>query len=203
MHRAKSRFDDAILRVRNLDSLYIHLTTTLHFPANDVSDILRSELVYVISAFDKFMHDIIKQGMLDTFLGHRVATPTYKNFTINLSQLEAIKNATTFPSPVDIFEGIIIQSHSYLSFQDHEKLTPALSLIWLENHKWQRIATCMGKTENDVKVELKNIVIRRNQIVHEGDLDSSTGTLQNIRHVDTVNSVDFIERLGNCIYSLV
>lgn len=203
MHRSKSRFNVAVLRVRNLDSLYIHLTDTLHYPAIDVSDILRSELVYVISAFDKLMHDIIKQGMIDTFLGYRVATPAYKNFTITLAQLDAINNATAIPTPVDIFEGIIIQSHSHLSFQDPEKLNPALSLIWLESYKWQKIAICMGMTENDVKVELKNIVIRRNQIVHEGDLDLLTGILQPIRHADVINSVNFIDELGNCIFSLI
>ncbi|MDQ8015281.1 MAG: HEPN domain-containing protein [Flavobacterium nitrogenifigens] len=203
MHRAKLRFDDAVLRVRNLDSLYIHLTATLHYPATDVSDILRSEVVYVISAFDKFMHDIVKQGMIDIFLGLRATTPAYKNFTINLSQLDAITNATSIPSPVDVFERIIIQNHSHLSFQDPEKLNPALSLIWAENHKWFKIATCMRMSESDVKVELKNIVMRRNQIVHEGDLDPLSGTLQVIRPNDVTTSVDFIERLGNCIYTLI
>jgi hypothetical protein len=203
MQRSKSRFDASVLRVRNLDSLYIHLTSTLHFPAIDVSDILRSELVYIISAFDKLMHDIIKQGMIDTFLGHRIATPAYKNFTITLAQLDSISNSTLIPSPVDIFEGIIINNHNHLSFQDPDKLNPALSLIWLESHKWQKIASCMGITENDVKVELKNIVIRRNQIVHEGDLDLLTGILQPIRHVDVIDSVNFIDKLANCIFTLI
>lgn len=203
MHRSKSRFDASVLRVRNLDSLYIHLTNTLHFPAIDVSDILRSELVYIISAFDKLMHDIIKQGMIETFLGQRIATPSYKNFTITLAQLDSINNSTLIPSPVDIFEGIIINNHNHLSFQDPDKLNPALSLIWLESHKWQKIASCMAMTENDVKVELKNIVIRRNQIVHEGDLDLLTGILQPIRHVDVIDSVNFIDKLANCIFILI
>jgi hypothetical protein len=57
--------------------------------------------------------------------------------------------------------------------------------------------------EEDVKVTLKNIVIRRNQIVHESDLELSTGTLQIIQHIDVTESLSFIRRLGNCIYDLV
>ena len=57
MHRAKQRFDDAIARVRNLDTLFNHLTVTLRYSSNDVDDILRSEIVYAVSAFDKLIHE--------------------------------------------------------------------------------------------------------------------------------------------------
>jgi hypothetical protein len=78
-----------------------------------------------------------------------------------------------------------------------------LSLIWHENHKWQKIATEMGMTQNNLKTELKNIVIRRNQIVHEGDFDLFTGDIQPIIHSDAQQSVEFIDNLGNTIYDLV
>jgi hypothetical protein len=203
MHRAKQRFDDAIARVRNLDTLFNHLTVTLHYASNDVDDILRSEIVYAVSAFDKLIHDLIKQGMVDTYTGIRTVTLAYKNFPINLSQFDSITNPTTLLSPIDIFEGIVIASHKHISFQDIDKISSGLSLIWSEDHKWQRIATCMGTTDRNIKAEFRNIIIRRNQIVHEGDLDLLSNTLQTIRQSDAVASVSFIEKLGNCIYNLV
>lgn len=201
--RAKSRFDSGIQRIRNLDSVYTHLVSNLHYPENDVSDILRSELVYVISSFDRFIHDVVKQGMVESFLGTRVATNAYKNFSISLEQVEAIKHANQTPPPETIFENAIRDNHKHLAFQDPKKVVEALSLIWLEEHKWQQIAICMSLTENDVRVELKNIIIRRNQIVHEGDIELLTGNIQPIIYTDTKRSVDFIESLVNCIFGLI
>jgi hypothetical protein len=203
MLRAKTRFDDSFKRIRNQDSIYKHLVSTLHFPEKDISDMLRSEVVYAVSSFDRFIHDIVKQGMVDIFMGNRPITSAYSNFSISLNQLQAIRIAGSIPPPQSIFEDIIIEKHKHLSFQEPNKVSEALSLIWNENYKWQKIAICMGVTDNDLKTELKNIVIRRNQIVHEGDLNIMTGQLQDIYYSDTVISVDFIEKLGNCIFSLI
>jgi hypothetical protein len=203
MQRAKQRFDNGILRVRRLDSLYIHLTNQLHFPAVEVSDILRSQLVYSISSFDKFIHDVVKQGMVETFIGSRAATNAYSSFGISLQQLSAITATSTVPPPEVIFENTIANNHKHLSFQEPDKVSAALSLIWPEEHKWQRIATCIGRSESSVKTELKNIVIRRNQIVHEADIDLMTGLVQDIIHNDVQVSVNFVEAVANCIYSLI
>ena len=50
---------------------------------------------------------------------------------------------------------------------------------------------------------LKNISIRRNQIVHEGDYSNALLQRQAITHTDTSDVVDFIFSLGTTIYNLV
>lgn len=202
MLRAKQIFDKGISRVRNIDSLFVHLTTHLGFNPNDVSDLLRSEIVYSISSFDRLIHDLIKIGMIESFNGLRTPTNSYKNFNITLSQFDAINNASIPPAEF-IFDQTITSSHKHLSFQDPDKVSEGLSLIWHENHKWQKIATEIGTTSHNLRTELKNIVIRRNQIVHEGDFDLFTGNIQTITHSDTNEAVDFIEILGTTIYDLV
>jgi hypothetical protein len=82
MLRAKQIFDKGINRVRNIDSLFIHLTTALGFNPSDVSDLLRSEIVYSLSSFDRLIHDLVKTGMVDSFKGNRTPTNAYKNFSI-------------------------------------------------------------------------------------------------------------------------
>lgn len=140
--------------------------------------------------------------MIESFQGVRTPTNSYKNFNISLSQFEAI-NSASIPPAEYVFAQTITSSHKHLSFQDPDKVTEALSLIWHESHKWQKIASEMGMNQNDLKTELKNIVIRRNQIVHENDLDLFTGNIQSINHTDTQQSVDFIDKLGTTIYELV
>ena len=202
MLRAKQIFDKGINRVRNIDSLFVHLTTILGFNPSDVSDLLRSEIVYSLSSFDRLIHDLVKAGMVDSFNGIRTPTNAYKNFSISLNQFDVINKASVPPAEF-IFEQTVASSHKHLSFQDPDKVAEALSLIWHENHKWQKIAGVLKMTQNDLKTELKNIVIRRNQIVHEGDFDLFTGDIQPITHSDAQQSVDFINNLGNTIYNLV
>lgn len=203
MVRTKERFQAGILRIRKIHTLHFHLIDNIRIQESEISHILRSEIMYVVSCFDKLIHDLVRQGMVETFLKLRNQTNSYKNFSISLEQQNLISNSSSFPPPQVIFENIISDRHKHLSFQDPNKVVEALSLIWTEPHKWQKIAIEMGLNENDVRVELRNIVIRRNQIVHESDVNLLTHNLESISSNDTTKSVDFIEKLGLTIYNLV
>jgi hypothetical protein len=50
---------------------------------------------------------------------------------------------------------------------------------------------------------LKNIAIRRNQIVHEGDYANIALQRQIIDKADVIVVVSFIEKLGTSIFNLV
>nr|WP_254640084.1 HEPN domain-containing protein [Chitinophaga sp. GbtcB8] len=78
-----------------------------------------------------------------------------------------------------------------------------LSLIWDESHKWQNIAAPLGISERDVRTKLKNIVSRRNQIVHESDIDPVTGLKADLSANIVDDVVDFIEKLCHSVASLV
>ncbi len=202
MLTAKNRFKNNISRIRNTNDLHSHLKNRLNFQDAYISDISRSELVFLISSLDRFIHDIVKAGMIKIFQGLRPVTSSYLNFSIPLIQLDSIRNSIQVP-PELIFEQQIIKSHKHLAFQEPDNITSALSLIWNEPHKWHKIAQKIGMNENDVKVKLKNIVLRRHQIVHEADMDLLTGTIQTIVHSDIESSIEFINGLCIGIYELI
>jgi hypothetical protein len=141
--------------------------------------------------------------MLETFNLQRTSTASYNNFPISLLQMQSIISPALNINPYNIFENIIIDNHKHLSFQDPDKITQILSLIWNETHKWQKISTILFIDERVLKIELRNIVIRRNQIVHEGDIDMFTSQIQDIRENDVYNSVEFIKKLTDAIYALI
>ena len=203
MLRAKQDFDSSHQRVQNIHALYKHLKNDLHFQSSFLDDLLRSEIVYMVSALDKFIHDIVKIGILESYNGIRPKTAALNNFSINLAQMDLITNPGPTSSTNQILESIIVENHKHLSFQDPDKITGALSLIWLEQHKWQKIASLLAKNESDVKIELKNIVIRRNQIVHEADINLFTNSTQNISESDIEHQTDFITNIVHAIYNLV
>lgn len=200
MNSVKSRFDESIKNIRNLHSLYLHLTGKLSFNELLVADILRSEVVYALAALDRFVHDLVLEGILEIYTGRRAQTDAFSKIILNLNQHQILSSSNI---PEFELKQIIVEKHQYQSFQEPDKMTNALSLIWNEPHKWQKIAQAMGQSEQDVKVELKNNVIRRNQIVHESDIDLFTGLQTPILNSDVEGSVNFIDTLCNKIFDLV
>jgi HEPN superfamily RiboL-PSP-like protein len=176
--------------------------TTLNLPSMNFDDLLRAHLVYSVSAFDKLIHDIIKIGMLEIFLNKRLATSKYLSEGISLEIHNKISNATIPPKEF-YFESEVTKKLSFLSFQDPNKVAEGLSLIWGEPHKWQQIADSMGLEISTAKITLKTISARRNQIVHEADIDISTGKKYSISKAETENAANFVLNCGRSIYNNV
>ncbi|MEO6286836.1 MAG: hypothetical protein ABIN80_05200 [Dyadobacter sp.] len=228
MQQAFDQFSTNIVYVRNLNTLYRHLSNDLNLLV-DLSDLLRAEIVYSVSALDKMIHEFIRIGMIQAFNGTRVKTSKFNGYTLSFDTLNNIllfyntpaqpaqnnpaqppQNTPAqpaqnipIPPPWYWFEQEIITKHKALSFQDPAKISDGLSLIWPENHKWQQIAASMGINESVAQITLRNIIARRNLIVHEADIDAQTGNRNVISEQDAIDSVNFIQRVGNAIFALV
>lgn len=101
-------------------------------------------------------------------------------------------------------EAEIRENLSYKSFQDPDKIAEAIRYI---SHKklWQEVADNLGRTDKDIKQQLKLIVDRRNKIAHEADIDP-TLNLGNRWEIDEsmVNdTVDFIEQVVEAIHQIL
>lgn len=178
--------------------IYIYLDTN-KVPM-DISDLLRWQWVLSVSALDRYVHDIVRIGMLEIFEGRRNPTAKYKSFRIDLNNFNSIIESTT---PVIEFEKEIIRQHSFLAFQYPEKIADALSYIWNEQNKWDVICSNMTTdiSSSNLRTKLKNIITRRNQIVHEGDCFFANSPLhqQPITILDTDDVNKFITELANAI----
>lgn len=201
MQRAYDQFKSNMKYVKELDSLFLHLKNTLHLP-NDLTDILRAEWVYSVSAMDKLIHELVRIGMIDAFQGRRVQTAKFSSFGITTNTLLSNISNTGYPTEY-WFEQEIIERHKHLAFQAPEKIADALSLIWNDLHKWQTLATTLGTSQQTLTTQLKAIVNRRNQIVHEADLDLTTGIRNTVDKSDIDDVVIFIEKLCEAIFNAV
>ncbi len=201
MQRAFNQFKDNMKYVKELDALFIHLKDNLHLP-NDLTDILRAEWVYCVSAMDKLIHELVRIGMIESFQSRRPQTAKFSSFGISTNTLLSNMNNTGYPTEY-WFEQEIIEKHKHLAFQAPEKIADALSLIWNDQHKWQTLAATLGTNQLALTTQLKTIVNRRNQIVHEADLDLTTGVRNTVDKVDIDDVVVFIERLSEAIFNAV
>src|SRR5712664_714858 len=201
MLSSQAVFNSSIGTARALTGLYDYLSKTHAVPFS-FDDLLRSQIMYALSAFDKLMHDLIRIGMILTFSGKRVPTAKYHAETITIGFHTALITASLPPKEL-VFEAEISKKLGYLSFQDPDKLADGLSLIWDEKYKCQKIAASISMPVEDARTKLKLICSRRNAIVHEFDMDPLTNTKRSITRSECVDITNFIERCGNAVVKLV
>lgn len=201
MLNAKGVFHKNIQQANQLGALYDHLSTLVSIP-EQFDDLLRSQIVNSVSAFDKLMHDLIRIGMVKIFEGQRPSTGKYMGEAIAIQHLPSL-TVSAIPPPSVRFEQIVREKLSTLSFQDPAKIADGLSYIWNEKQKWQQIALGLGMSDDDAKIKQKLIITRRNAIVHEADLDPVSNQKQSITRAEAADISSFLQALGNRICDLV
>lgn len=201
MHSALRLFNSNIDNARNTGGIYEYLTQTHKAPVS-YEELLRSQLVNAVSAFDKLIHDLVRAGMVEIFIGKRPPTPKYLSEPISIQIHVDISNAS-IPPKEHIFEQAIIKKLKIISFQDPLKVAEGLSYIWAESQKWQKISSEMQMSDDIVKKTLKLIVDRRNAIVHEADINPATNQKFEITKAECDQVTDFLHVCGTKIAALV
>jgi hypothetical protein len=198
MQKALDAFRDSISRVHHLGGLHkaiLSLTT----PAIDASDLLRAQIVLAVSALDFYVHEITVAGMLEVFKGTRPATPAFEKYRVSVGAMIAGLPTGSH----DWFEADVRERHSYLSFQQPDKIADAIR-SFSDVKLWQSVAARLDQDEATVKATLRLIVDRRNKIAHEADLDPSyPSTRWPITESDVSASCQFLSQTVDAIHAVV
>jgi HEPN superfamily RiboL-PSP-like protein len=198
MHSAQIQFRENLKRCRELGGLAIavqKITTS----AIDVSDLWRAQIVLVVSALDHFIHELARLGMIESAKGNRPKTDAYLRFDMPLAATESALKGISH----EVWVGETVrEKHSWQSFQDPDKLADAIRLISAIK-LWESVGAELGLQSKDVKIRLKLIVDRRNQIAHEADLDPSSPGFRWPIDAKLVNdTVDFVEQVGDAVFKV-
>ena len=199
MQAAIAKFNQNILNIRSLGGLYDALKGFIA-PALDISDILRSELVLVVSALDYYIHEITEEGMIEIYQNKRPKTRMFLRFNISI---ECVILGLSSQQNVDWLRNEIHEILSFKSFQNPDKIAEAVKLI-SEKTLWNEVGVSLGMNPVDVKNQLLQIVDRRNKIAHEADQNPAfPGTRWPITAKMVNDAVNFIERTVNSIHQTV
>jgi hypothetical protein len=194
MQKAIDDFRETLTRVEHLGGLYEALTK-LTTSVVDASDLLRAQIVLIVSAFDYYIHEVTALGMVEVWSGQRQPTSAFRNYRVPTGSVTSGVNGW--------FEAEVRERHGFLSFQQPDKVADAIRLFW-GGKLWQEVAVKMGMTEEVVKSQLTLIVTRRNKIAHEADLDPSyPSTRWPISQRDVASAYAFIRALGESIHEVV
>lgn len=199
MDTIKKEFLESINNTTNILVLHDYLEQN-HFDAIDYSDILRWLWVQSLSVLDKFVHDLVLTEMVSQFLNNEEKTVKLMAFKFTADQVKNIIDAASLPERENIIRTIFSEKNSYETYQDPDKICDALSYIWIEKHKLQKISLKMGLKEYYVKTKLKNIVARRNQIAHQNDIQSYDFEKMSISKSTVKDVIAFIKDFGEAIY---
>lgn len=199
MYKALEIFHANLNRVRSIHAAYVHFSS-LVTPAIDLSDILRAEIVLIVSALDHFIHELTVCGMMEIWQGDREATPAYLRCSISMDV--ATRLAADSGMGVHL-ETELRMRHSFLSFQQPDKIADAVRLF-SSVELWNEVGALINEDPQHLKAQLKLIVERRNKIAHEADIDPSyPGQRWPITAKDADDALHFVERVGEGIYRLV
>lgn len=206
MDEIYNEFERSIAQIRQTNDVYKYLKDVVKLNDAWIDDILRSQIVNVISALDRYLHEKVRKGICDMFLGNRDITNKFKSFSVSSDTVLRIwgDSSLTIIDREILINEVVIQSLKTLSFQKAIKIKDALSYLWDEPHKMVIIAKEMevpGLTDNDkqryLTQKLDLMVERRNQIAHESDI--YFGVKRSICQDDVIDAITFIEKFVSCL----
>lgn len=201
-----NEFQNNVAQIRQIGGVYSYLKDNIRLPITDIDDILRSQIVNVISALDRYLHEKVRKGICDIFLGNRPITAKFKNFSLSSDTVMRIwgDSSLTIIEREMLINDAVSQSLKTLSFQQAVKIKDALSYLWDEPHKITVVAKEMGvpgATDNDkqryLSQRLDLLVERRNQIAHESDMEVNGKRAITKQEVD--DAISFVEGFVNCL----
>ena len=84
MNNYLTLFDNNVAQARSLSTIYINLRDGVHIEDIYNNNLLKAQLVNVVSAFDMFLHGIVKKGVIEIFNKTRKETPKFQSFAFQI-----------------------------------------------------------------------------------------------------------------------
>lgn len=177
----------------------------------EVSDVFRAAWVQSVAALDHWVHQEIRERMLDLATKPSSAWP---------AKFQA------FPLPIELVDGVAVRSLTLggaidrhyekemgrVTFQGPQQIQEGFALVANVAHLWGRVATVLTEQSADekkwtgpqVQERLKEIVFRRNKIAHEYDEDPQKApTKREIDSATTNKAITFIGQLAEAVVAVL
>ncbi len=162
---------DAVIVLRSGSKL-----TTDHFTQACLDDQLRAALTFGVSALDRYVHERVVKGIIPA-LKKRPLTKQQEEFSLPVTTaIQIAEEAVTARKngkkirPANIVRRKVQELLHKRPFQSFREVEYAFALLGIRNLTGQLQAAYGVPDLKAQKAQLGKIAMRRNQIVHEGDL---------------------------------
>ncbi|CAJ2863482.1 Uncharacterised protein [Burkholderia pseudomallei] len=162
---------DAVIILRSGATL-----TPDHFSQDWLDDQLRAALTFGVSALDRYVHERVIKGIIPALKSGSL-TRQQEEFSIPVSTAIEMSELAVAASkkgeklrPANIVRKKVQELLHKRPFQSYREIEYAFGLLGIRNLA-QQLQTAYGTGDiKGIKKQIGHIAMRRNQIVHEGDL---------------------------------
>lgn len=205
IHIVSFQLDEIMLHFNeNIENITNHFTLADQLWAENHSeaakDIWRSQILFLESALDFYIHEITKYGMPKILNGEWMSTQKFENFRINLAVvIEAIRN----PEDPSWFLESISQTYATVSFMSFTAIKDQLNLIGIDPKSVADDAFfhhgSAEKTVDQLKKALDELYNRRNAIAHQSDRSHHDACRREIDKAYVVQAITTVQKIVTAI----
>lgn len=147
----------------------------------DGKNIWRSQIVFLESAFDFYMHEITKYGLGKIFDGDWKATEKYKNIKV---KMEIVEEALKDTKNTNWFSEFVNRFYISVTMVSFDSVKQQMNLLGIKIQEvangafWEPDST--EKTRDKLKRRLKELFERRNLIAHQSDREHTNAKKKDI-----------------------
>lgn len=194
-------FTESIAEIRNQFNMAIALKDS---NPDAFQSILRSQIVFLSSAFDFYMHELTIYGIVNIFNGYWSNTDKYNNINVPMKVFEkSLKN----PEQIDSFKNFINNLYNQQSLTSEEAFKNQCNIIGISQCKiadeaFYEIGSNI-KTIDSLKNAIKDLYKRRNLIAHQFDRSFLSGNKFEINQDIVETYINNIERIVKAIIKIV
>ena len=183
-----------------------------HFSDEYLSELLRSAIVAAVSAMDRYFHDAVVSRCW-TMLTRPEGQIPKELRALDLPALETARALAHLRRDPKARPGNLVKKaiqdklHNDFTSQGPDSILKAANMLAVKDF-WQTVADQMSNKpkKGEVIAKLRSIAFRRNQIVHEADLERKTRskhlTLRPITHRHATESIAWIRSFVTTVDSV-
>lgn len=201
LEEIKEHFDENMLHIHQQ-----YLVAQTLIDAGKITDgenIWRSQIIFLDSAFDFYLHEITKFGLEKIFSGDWEKTEKYNNLKVKMPYVEhALEN----PDDSVWFTEYINNEFSRMPMMAYEAVKDQLNLLGLDIQEVADKAFFLQgateKTRDKLKRRLNELYARRNLIAHQSDRKAHNAEREPISKEIVESFTDDIQKVVEAIHNV-
>ncbi len=195
----KQHFDENIAAIRDQFSLADDLLA--QHKEEHAKNVWRSQIMFLDSALDFYVHELSKYGILKIFNGEWGKTEKYKNLGLTMEVLEqGILHAEDQNWLADFLDRTLGKD----TYMNYDSVKDQLNLVGI---KVQDVADrafyvrgSTDPTKEKMQRQLNLLFFRRNRIGHQADRESKNAQRSDIAKAEVEEFLDDVEKIVSAIH---
>lgn len=200
LQEIKDRFDDSIRNIEKKFDIYDQLLESAK--VDEGKDILRSQIVFLESTIDFFLHEMTKYSYYKMFSNEWDKTSQYKRFNVRMEIVE--KGLSSGDSKEWFFE-YVNDTFNRVVFLSSESMKDQLNSIGIPFKDVMHHVFAEKNEETSVKKARKfieNLFNRRNVIAHQNDRNHDSALQNDIDRNYVKENIETIKKIAQEIYMI-